>query len=164
MRISLYQSPIMPRLGDGAKRHSRRTVNAIFHLAANSLGWRDLEQKVADAFRKLTPDEQKRVAIIAANCGQAAAIDVYGKADGLPPALSGHNQYWLWGPRGYDGSLAIHVGGDLERWRRGCGSLDIVGRTDNAFAMPYENNRPIFICRGLRVPITELWDRFKRYR
>jgi len=26
------------------------------------------------------------------------------KADGLPPALSGHNQYWLWGPRGYDGS------------------------------------------------------------
>jgi hypothetical protein len=70
----------------------------------------------------------------------------------------------VWGPRGYDGSLAIHVGGDVERWRRGGGSLDIVGRTDNAFAMPYENNRPIFICRGLRVPITELWDRFKRYR
>jgi len=30
--------------------------------------------------------------------------------------------------------------------------------------MPYENNRPIFICRSLRVAITELWDRFKRYR
>jgi 4-amino-4-deoxy-L-arabinose transferase-like glycosyltransferase len=131
---------------------------------SDEFGWRELEAKVADVFRKLTPDEQKRVAIIAANYGQAAAIDVYGKADGLPPALSGHNQYWLWGPRGYDGSLAIHVGGDVERWRRGCGSLEIVGRTDNAFAMPYENNRPIFICRGLRVPITELWDRFRRYR
>ena len=131
---------------------------------SDEFGWRELEQKVADVFHGLTPDEQKRVAIIAANYGQAAAIDVYGKADGLPPALSGHNQYWLWGPRGYDGSLAIHVGGDPERWRRSCGSLEIVGKTENAFAMPYENNRPIFICRGLRLPITELWDRFKRYR
>jgi hypothetical protein len=101
-------------------------------------------------------------ATIAANYGQSAAIGVYGKADGLPPALSGHNQYWLWGPRGHDGSLAIHAGGDPERWRRGCGSLDIVGKTDNAFAMPYENSRSIFICRGLRVPIAELWDRLKR--
>jgi 4-amino-4-deoxy-L-arabinose transferase-like glycosyltransferase len=131
---------------------------------SDEFGWRELEAKVANVFRALSPDEQKRVAIIAGNYGQAAAIDVYGKADGLPPALSGHNQYWLWGPRGYDGSLAIHVGGDPERWKRGCGSLDIVDRTDNAFAMPYETNRPIFICRGLRVPITELWERFKRYR
>jgi MFS family permease len=131
---------------------------------SDEFGWRELEQKVAGAYRKLSPDEQKRVAIITANYGQAAAIDVYGKADGLPPALSGHNQYWLWGPRGYDGSLSIHVGGEVERWRRGCGSLDVVGTTDNPFAMPYENNRPIFICRGLRVPITEIWDRFRRYR
>jgi len=131
---------------------------------SDEFGWRDLEAKVADAYRKLSADEQKRVAIIAANYGQAAAIDVYGRADGLPPALSGHNQYWLWGPRGYDGSLAIHVGGDVERWRRGCGSLEVVGETSNEFAMPYENNRPIFICRGLRVPITEIWDRLKRYR
>jgi Dolichyl-phosphate-mannose-protein mannosyltransferase len=131
---------------------------------SDEFGWRDLERQVADAYRKLSPDEQKRVAIIAANYGEAAAIDVYGKADGLPPALSGHNQYWLWGPRDYDGSLAIHIGGEIERWRRGCGSLEVVGKTDNAFAMPYENNRPIFICRGLRVPITQLWDRFKRYR
>jgi len=131
---------------------------------SDEFGWRDLEAKVADAYRKLSPDEQKRVAIVAANYGQAAAIDVYGKADGLPPALSGHNQYWLWGPRGYDGSLAIHVGGEVERWRRGCSSLEVVGETRNEFAMPYENNRPIFICRGLRVPITEIWDRLKRYR
>ena len=131
---------------------------------SDEFGWRELEQKVAKAYQSLPADERAHAAIIAANYGQAAAIDVYGKADGLPPALSGHNQYWLWGPRGYDGSLAIHVGGDPDRWRRACKSLDIVDRTDNAFAMPYENNRPIFICRGIRVPLTEVWDRFKRYR
>jgi hypothetical protein len=131
---------------------------------SDEFGWRELEQKVAKAYQTLSPDERTRVAIIAANYGQAAAIDVYGKADDLPPALSGHNQYWLWGPRGYDGSLAIHVGGDPDRWRRACQSLEIVDRTDNPFTMPYENNRPIFICRGIRVPITQIWDRLKRYR
>jgi 4-amino-4-deoxy-L-arabinose transferase-like glycosyltransferase len=131
---------------------------------SDEFGWRELEQRVATVFRGLAPDDQKRAAILAANYGEAAAIDVYGRGDGLPPALSGHNQYWLWGPRGYDGSLTIHVGGDPERWRRACGSLDIVDKTDSAFAMPYENKRAMFICRDMRVPLAQIWDRLKRYR
>jgi hypothetical protein len=34
----------------------------------------------------------------------------------------------------------------------------------NPSAMPYENNRPIFICRDLRIPLPGLWDRLKRFR
>ena len=131
---------------------------------SDEFGWRELEQKVAAVYRGLSPEDQRRAAILVSHYGQAAAVDVYGKADGLPPALSGHNQYWLWGPRGYDGSLIIHVGGDPERWRRGCASLEIVDKTDSPFAMPYENGRPIFICRNLRPSLTSLWDRLKRYR
>jgi len=131
---------------------------------SDEFGWRELEQKVAAAFRLLSPDDQKRVAILASNYGQAAAIDVYGAADGLPAALSGHNQYWLWGSRGYDGSLAILIGGDPDRWRRVCGSVDIVDKTSDPYAMPYENNRPIFVCRDLRIPVAQLWGRLKRFR
>lgn len=131
---------------------------------SDEFGWRELEQEVAAVFRQLSPDDQKRVAVLASNYGQAAAIDVYGAADGLPPALSGHNQYWLWGPRGYDGSLAIHIGGDPDRWRRICGSVDVVDKTSDPYAMPYENNRSIFICRDLRIPVARLWDRLKRFR
>jgi hypothetical protein len=29
--------------------------------------------------------------------------------------------------------------------------------------MPYENDNPIWIARGLRVPIQELWPRIKHY-
>ena len=29
---------------------------------------------------------------------------------GLPPAISGHNNYYLWGPRGHDGSVLIIIG------------------------------------------------------
>ena len=89
---------------------------------------------------------------------------MFGGKDGLPPVLSGQNQYWLWGPRGHDGSLIIHVGGDIERWRRICGSVEAAGSFGNPYAMPYENNRAIFICRDLRMPIERLWPRLKRFR
>jgi hypothetical protein len=31
-------------------------------------------------------------------------------------------------------------------------------------AMPYENGRPIFICRGLRRSLDEIWERLKRFQ
>jgi 4-amino-4-deoxy-L-arabinose transferase-like glycosyltransferase len=131
---------------------------------SDEFGWRELEQQVAAIFRRLSAEDQARVAIIASNYGQAAALDVYGRRDNLPSALSGHNQYWLWGPRGHDGSLIIHVGGDVERWRKICGSVEPVSQTSNPYAMPYENDRAIFICRDLRMPLDRLWSRLKRFR
>ena len=131
---------------------------------SDQFGWRELEQQVAKAFRKLSPEEQRRAAIVASNYGQAAAIDVYGRADGLPLALSGHNQYFLWGPRGHDGSLIINIGSNPGRWKPICGAIEMVGMTNTPYAMPYENNRALFICRDLRMPLEELWPRLKRYR
>lgn len=134
------------------------------HVFSDQLGWRALEQNVAAVYRSLPDEEKPRAAIFATNYGEAAAIDVYGRADGLPPALSSHNQYFLWGPRGADGSVIIHINGDPDRWRRICGTVDIAGHFGVAYAMPYETNRPIFICRGLRGGLAAIWDRLKRYR
>jgi 4-amino-4-deoxy-L-arabinose transferase-like glycosyltransferase len=131
---------------------------------SDEFGWRDLETKVAAVFHALSPEDQARAAILTSNYGQAAALDVYGREDKLPPALSGQNQYWLWGPRGHDGSLIIHVGGNADRWRPLCGSIEPMGVSGNAYAMPYENGRPIFICRDLRMPLERLWPSLKRYR
>jgi 4-amino-4-deoxy-L-arabinose transferase-like glycosyltransferase len=131
---------------------------------SDEFGWRELEQQIAAVFHQLSDADQARAAIIASNYGQAAALDVYGRQDNLPPVLSGHNQYWLWGPRGHDGSLIIHVGGDVERWRKLCGSVETVAQTSNPYTMPYENDRAIFICRDLRMPLDRLWSRVKRFR
>jgi hypothetical protein len=29
--------------------------------------------------------------------------------------------------------------------------------------MPYENHRPVWIVRDLRIPVAELWGRIKHY-
>ena len=143
----------------------RAAVGApLTQVFSDEMGWRALESEVARVYRALPEDERAGAAILASNYGEAAAIDVYGEADGLPPAISGNNQYFLWGPRGHDGKVIIHVNGDPERWRNYCDSVVIAGSFGAPWAMPYETGRPIFICRGLRRSLALTWDRFKSYR
>ena len=127
----------------------------LTQVFSDELGWRALEKTVSGIYHALPPEDQRRAAIIGADYGEAASIDVYGPADGLPAAISGQDQYYFWGPRGHDGSVVIHINGDLEHWRANCASLDIVGHFGAKLVMPYENGRPIFVCRGLRVPLTD---------
>jgi len=46
-----------------------------------------------------------------------------------------------------------------------CGFLFIfeAGRTDCEYCMPYENNQPIFICRGLKSLIKDFWPKVKNF-
>lgn len=136
----------------------------LTQVFSDELGWRSLETQVAAVYRALSRDERAHAAILASNYGEAAAIDVYGKKDGLPPALSGQNQYYLWGPHGNDGRVIIHVNGDPQRWREACRSVTVAATFGAPYAMPYENDRPIFICRGLRTPLAVAWPKLRRYQ
>lgn len=131
---------------------------------SDEVGWRDMVAGVAEAYRALPEQDRAKAAVMASNYGEAAALDIYGPTAGLPRPIGAHNQYWLWGPREHDGSVILHAGGDPERWRRRCRSVDIVGAFGGPFVMPYENNKSIFVCRGLRLPLSELWPRLRRYR
>lgn len=135
----------------------------LTQVFSDELGWRELEKKVAAAYRSLPDAERSRAAILAVDYGEAAAIDFYGKADGLPPALSGEDQYFLWGSHGYDGSVILHINGNERSWRRFCKRLEVIGTFGAPYAMPYENGRPILLCHGLRANLTQTWERFKRY-
>jgi hypothetical protein len=120
-----------------------------------------MEQQVAAVYRSLSPDERARAAIIASNYGEAAAIDVYGRSDGLPPALCGQLQYFFWGTHGYDGSVIIEVNGKPQLWERACQESEVVGHFGGPYVMPFENG-PIILCRGFHRPLGEVWDRFRR--
>lgn len=142
--------------------NEREAVGApLTQVFSDELGWRQMEQQVAAVYRSLSPDERTRAAIIASNYGEAAAIDVYGHSDGLPPALSGQLQYFFWGTHGYDGSVIIEVNGNPQVWERACQTSEVAGRFGGPYVMPFENG-PIILCRGLRRPLGEVWERFRR--
>jgi len=134
----------------------------LTQVFSDELGWRALEHQVADVFHALSPAERGAAVILATNYGEAAAIDVYGRDDDLPPAATGQNQYFLWGPPA-TAALIIHVNGDPERWRSRCRDVQVVARFGAPFVMPYENDRPIFICREPRFSFEQAWPRFRRY-
>jgi hypothetical protein len=135
----------------------------LTQIYSDELGWRELVHRVAAVYRALPDDDKKHVTILASNYGEAAAIDFYGRAE-LPPAVSGQNQYYLWGPGGGDGSVIVHVNGDPERWRKLCETLEIADTFGVPYAMPYEDGRPIMICRGFRADLSATWARFKRFQ
>jgi hypothetical protein len=44
-----------------------------------------------------SPPGQPLAPIFTGWYAEAAALDILGSADHLPPVLSGHNAYWMWG-------------------------------------------------------------------
>jgi hypothetical protein len=127
-------------------------------------GWEELTRGVAVAYRSLTPDERARCVIFGQNYGEAGAVTVLGRRLGLPPAVSGHNNFWLWGPGHVSGEpVLIVIGGDAADNAEVFERIDIVGRVTSPYAMPYEQDLPISIGRGLKVPIAALWPRLKHY-
>ncbi|MBV8116588.1 MAG: glycosyltransferase family 39 protein [Candidatus Eremiobacteraeota bacterium] len=124
-------------------------------------GWPRLTATVAEVYRSLPLGDRSRTAILTSNFAEAAALDFYGRAYSLPPAISGNNNYWIWGPRGYDGSIVVEVNGT-------CGPMFTharvaVARFHDAWATLSEENTPISICYGLREPLAAYWPHLKRY-
>ena len=136
----------------------------ITQVFSDEFAWRDLEAKTASVYRGLTAADRANTAIFASNYGEAAAIDFFGRADGLPTASSGQNQYFLWGPQKANPSVLIVINGDPPRWQSLCRSLTQAATFGAPYAMPYEDNRPIFLCRGLRSPLARIWPELKRFQ
>jgi hypothetical protein len=78
-------------------------------------------------------------------------------------AVSGHNNYWQWGPQGATGDVMIVLSRRPELLRERFASVERVGETDCGDCMPYENHLPIFLCRGLRSSLADAWLALKHY-
>jgi hypothetical protein len=158
-RFIVYQATlgVRPELGE---RHRQGRLPQFY---ADMHGWTELVTEVTRAANQLTPSERANAFIYAQNYGQAGAIEWLGRGRDLPPVRSGHNNYWLWGPGDGDPRTAIIIGGDREDNESLCTTLVEVGRVDNTYAMPYENDKPVALCRGLKTSLRELWPRLKHF-
>jgi hypothetical protein len=130
---------------------------------ADMHGWRELTSAVAGVYNSLPPNERARTAILASNYGEAAALDFFGPAYGLPPALSGHNQFWLWGTQGYSGDTLIDVHGDCQHDAHLFHTARVVVRFSDRWSRPSENDFPISLCTGITEPLAAYWPRLRSY-
>ncbi|HKP81560.1 MAG TPA: glycosyltransferase family 39 protein [Pyrinomonadaceae bacterium] len=130
---------------------------------ADEFPWPGLVEAVARVYHSLPPEEQQRAAIYGTNYGQAAAVDFFGPQYGLPKAISGHQNYFLWGPRHYTGDIMILLGEEEREARKHFDSVTVAATLNNPYAYRYEN-RPILLCRGLKWNLQTDWSRVKHWR
>ncbi|MBI3004809.1 MAG: glycosyltransferase family 39 protein [Ignavibacteriales bacterium] len=140
-----------------------KQLGALPQFYADMFGWEDKAKAVAEVYHKLSQEDQKKCALFGDNYGRSAAMDFFRKKYGLPGAIGRHNNYWVWGPRGYSGELVIIVGGDLEDKQEVFENVEVVGVVHSEYAMPYENDLRIYVCRNLKVPLDQMWGRLKHY-
>lgn len=136
---------------------------ALPQYYADEFPWPGMVAAVARVYHSLPPDEQARAAIFCQNYGQAAAIDFFGPQYGLPKAISGHQNYFLWGPRNYTGEIVILVGEDEDDAREEFDSVTVAATQHNPYAFWYET-RPILLCRGLKWDLQTGWPKVKNWR
>jgi hypothetical protein len=131
-------------------------------LFADQFGWEEMVATVARVYNSLPPDVRAKTAIFGQNYGQAGAIDLFGPKYGLPPAISGHQNYFLWGPRDYTGESVIVMDGGQHEMEQQFASVEKVASVYHPYSMPYEHF-DIYYCRGLKQPLKEIWPEVKNW-
>jgi Dolichyl-phosphate-mannose-protein mannosyltransferase len=145
----------------GNVKTERDATAALPQLYADMFGWENLANQVAVVYDSLPPEERSTCAIAAGNYGEAGAIDQFGPALGLPPAISGHNSYYDWGPRNYSGACVILLGERSAELIQYFGEVHRVATISNPLGMPTERHVPVYICRKPVAPLRDLWPHFR---
>jgi len=137
---------------------------ALPQIFADQFGWEQMVGSVADVYHRLGPEDKKRAAIFCQNYGEAGAIDFFGPHRGLPPSISGHQNYFLWGPRDWNGEIILVLDTDDNHERELFGSVEDLGQVASSpWAMPFERQTHIYLCRDLKMGVREFWPRVKNW-
>jgi len=149
--------------GEEPSTEERKEVGVLKQFYADMHGWHRIVDAVEEAAATLTSAERERAIVFAGNYGVAGALERLGRGRDLPPAFSGHNNYWMWGPPDHPVDVVIVVGGDAEDHARNWDSVDRVTETDCGLCMPYENGNGVFVLRGRSHPVGEIWSTVRHY-
>ena len=149
--------------GDAGVEVETREVGELPQQFADRFGWQDMVTTVAGVYSALPQEEQVKSCILAGNYGEAGAIDFFGGAYDLPKAISGHNNYYIWGPGGCSGDVVISVGVPLERLQAVFSDVKEVDLVKCEYCMPDENNLPVYVARDPEASFEEAWSQFKHY-
>ncbi|WP_435592751.1 ArnT family glycosyltransferase [Nocardia sp. bgisy118] len=136
---------------------------ALSPSAYSELGWSELVDATADAYRTLTPQQQRTAAVVTEWYVQAAALD-HGRAGaGLPSVFSPNRGFGYFGAPPDTADTVLYVGStdaDLSRWFT---SVVPVRRMDYPLGIPgITSDITIWECTGPKQPWSVMWPTMRR--
>ncbi|MGA2641225.1 MAG: hypothetical protein ABSG21_10040 [Spirochaetia bacterium] len=132
-------------------------------LLENRLGWDELAQTVASVYQGLPAGERAVTGIYADWFGPAGAINHYGRAYGLPPAVSGHLTYYLWGPGSSWQEMIIATLG-IDRFRSFFEDIQVKAVFTNEHVSPISTRIGVFVCKRPKTSAKVIWAYLKMYK
>jgi 4-amino-4-deoxy-L-arabinose transferase-like glycosyltransferase len=130
-------------------------------LFGDMFGWQEQARAVAGVYQSLPESEYALAVVVARNYGEASAIDYFRSTLGLPQAISGHNQYGLWGPGAMNGQVAVAIGFTERQLRQFYDEVTPGVSVSPQYAMPEETGLTIFVCRRPKKSLQESWANWK---
>ena len=154
-----YSAALGLKPNAGGERHR---VGRLSQYYASMFGWEHLVGEVARVYGSLPPEDRAKCGIFCMDYHQAGAIDFLGKKYGLPDAASGHNNYWLWGPRGsWEVEIVINRGpDDLAQLFQEVSQEGFI-HDETGYVQPSENDLGVYVVRRPKKPL--VWAAVKHY-
>ncbi|HSP97966.1 MAG TPA: glycosyltransferase family 39 protein [Candidatus Dormibacteraeota bacterium] len=161
-----YALPVLPvsalptylgLLGMREVRPETRPMGNVPQIFADMLGWEDLVAEIARVYHALPPADRTRAVIWGRDYGVAGAVDLFGRRQGLPAAVSGAQNYFLWGPGERSGEVMIAVSFPEEVLRPWFGHVELAGQVRCPYCMPDRQLQRIYVCRDPVRPLADFW-------
>jgi 4-amino-4-deoxy-L-arabinose transferase-like glycosyltransferase len=151
--------PVLP-----AAALARFPVQKVSYDLGEEIGWPSQVALLARTYDSLPAAQRSVATVITGNYGEAGAVDRYGAALGLPPAYSGHNSYWFWGPPPSRDTVAIAINVAPALLHRWFSSVRVAAVYRNGLGVSDdEEGAVIYLATGLRSSWTTAWPSFRLY-
>jgi 4-amino-4-deoxy-L-arabinose transferase-like glycosyltransferase len=109
-------------------------------------GWEYMASNLSEAVDALPPSIKNEACIFTSNYGEASAVNFFGKSLGLPKAISGQNNYYIWGPGLCTGQVLITVGVSLSTIQQVFKNVSTLTTINCQYCISYEQSLPVYLC------------------
>ena len=130
------------------------------------IGWPELAATVAHVRDSVPASDRAALGVMAADEGEAGAVNLYGRAYGLPRAISGMNSNWLRGYGDPPPQTVIAVGFKLDELNQIFASCQVAAQLSNPYGVvnyTFRDRDRVYICRKIRSSWPEFWKHFQYY-
>lgn len=109
-------------------------------------GWSGMISNLSRAYDALPASIRSQACIFTSNYGEASAVNLFGSSLGLPKAISGHNNYYIWGPGSCTGQVLITIGVSLSTVQQTYRNVTTLTTLDCQYCISYEQVLPVYLC------------------
>lgn len=149
--------------GAGSGAAGQSNAGAFPQYLGDRFGWDTMTATIARVYDSLPAGERSQACILTQNYGEASALDIFGPRYHLPPAISGHNNFYLWGPGNCSGQVLITVNFTRSDLEKSYGSVTQAATITCVYCQAEENDVPVYIAKEPTVSTAGAWSTVKHY-